>query len=400
MVATLTRILGVSHLSLAEDAVQDALVEALRLWPHRGVPDNPRAWIVRVARNRALDRLRRRGNWATKAAQIAHTLESLHEEDDTPQFASELRDDQLRMVFLCCHPSLGRDSQVALALKLLGGFSVAEIARAFLAGRAAVAQRLVRAKRTLRQGEVDFSIPSPDELPARLAPVLEVLYLMFNEGHGAHEGDSLVRRDLCREAIRLTLLVCDHPVIGSTEADALAALLLFQGARLATRADSDGDLILMAEQDRSQWDRAKLRQATLLLARAGRGERLSTYHLEAEIAGCHAMAPSYEETDWHRILECYDALHAINPSPVVSVNRLVAVGRLQGAAIALAAGDRAGDWSRLADYYPALVVHAELLAENGDSGRARREFSQALELAASRPVRRHIERRLAALSLP
>lgn len=398
MVATLTRIVGVENLDLVEDAVQDALVQALKQWPFHGVPANPRAWIVQVAKNRVVDQLRRRTTWVGKSRQLLHELERLPEGGmDDVAFGRELADDQLRLIFVCCHPALSRDSQVALTLNLVGGFSAEEVARAFLARRPAMAQRLVRAKRRLRDENVRFDMPVAAELEARLSAVLEVLYLMFNEGYGAHSGDDLVRRDLCQEAIRLVLLVCDHPVIAAPEADALAALLLFQGSRLATRVDAEGDLLLLAEQDRSLWDRSMQRQAALFLARAGRGQQLSTYHLEAEIAACHALAPDYEATDWRRILDCYDALVERYPSPVVELNRLVALAEVEGAEAALGPSAELARGA-LADYYPAHVIRGELLSDLGDRTAAGRSLERALELAASAPVRRHLERRLAALA--
>jgi RNA polymerase sigma-70 factor (ECF subfamily) len=401
MVATLVRIFGFDRLALVEDVVQDAMVQALRQWPYRGVPDNPSAWIVQVAKNRALDQLRRETNWSSKRELLARQVERLPVAlADDVTFARELHDDQLRLVFACCHPALRRDAQVALTLQLAGGFGAAEAARAFLVRPRAMAQRLVRAKRTLRQERVPLELPPAPELPARLDAVLEVLYLVFNEGHGAHSGDDLVKLDLCREAIRLVLLVCDHPVIAAPKADALAALMLFQGARLATRTDPEGDLLLLAEQDRSLWDRSMLRQAAQLLARSATGDEVSTYHLEAEIAACHALAPDYDGTDWRRILECYDALQRRNPSPVVAVHRLVALAQVAGPAAALAeAGEVEAD-PTLHSYYPAHVVIGELRAGAGDHSGGRRAIQRALELVASAPVRRHLERRLTTLDGP
>lgn len=401
MVATLTRILGVEHLELVEDSVQDALLHALKRWPYHGVPDNPRGWIVQVAKNRALDRLRRRGTWARKSREWAARLEDLDRvgmpsTNARATYARELADDQLQLVFMCCHPQLGRDAQVALTLNLVGGFSAQECASAFLTRRDTMAQRLVRAKRKLRTADVHFELPTAEELPERLDAVLEVLYLMFNEGHGAHQGADLVRRDLCHEAIRLALLLADHPVTGTPVTDALVALLLFQGSRLDTRVDEAGDLLLMAHQDRSLWDRGLQRQGALFLARAGRGDELSRYHLEAEIASCHALAHHFDATDWLRILECYDELYARHPSPVVELNRLVALAQVNGPEPALAACTRLLE-SRLADYYPAHVLRGELLADSGQPAEARSALEQARALTASQPMRRHLDRRLASL---
>jgi RNA polymerase sigma-70 factor (ECF subfamily) len=260
-----------------------------------------------------------------------------------------------------------------------------------------MAQRLVRAKRLLRDERVSLELPAADGLPARMDAVLEVLYLLFNEGFGAHAGDDLVRTDLCHEAIRLALLVCEHPVVGAPRADALAALLLFQGARLATRIDPAGDLLLLADQDRSLWDRRMLRQAAQFLARAGRGDALTTYHLEAEIAACHALARDYASTDWRCILECYDALQRRNPSPVVAIHRLVALAAVAGAEAALGDAATLVGEPRLEAYYPAHVVLGELRAAAGDRAGARRSLARAHALAASAPVRRHLQRRMSSL---
>ena len=256
MVASLTRIFGLEHIDLVEDAVQDALVRALRLWPYEGTPRNPTAWLIQVAKNRLLDRLRRQSLWRQKQPEAERSIRALREAaaDSEPAFAREVRDDQLRMIFTCCHPAIPSESQIALTAKTVGGFSTAEIARAFLCREATIAQRLVRAKRKLRQRAVELEMPPPRELAKRLDPVLEVLYLMFNEGYSALEGEDLVRTDLCHEAIRLVELLAAHPGTAEPRVHALAALFFFQAARLPARADAAGDLLLLAEQDRSLWD--------------------------------------------------------------------------------------------------------------------------------------------------
>lgn len=399
MVSTLTRILGVSHLDLIEDVVQDALVTALRQWPYRGVPDNPSAWIIQVAKNRALDRFRRDGRWRGNERELRHLLRKALPADEAA-FAREVRDDQLSMIFVCCHPSLSRDAQVALTLKSVCGFGVSEIARAFLKPEPTIAQRLVRAKRRLRREGVGFELPEPGELERRIDAVLEVIYLMFNEGYGASSGDDLVRRDLCAEAVRLATLAADHAAIASPKADALAALFLFHAARLETRTDAAGELLLLEDQDRSKWNRTLITQATLLLRRAGRGEVLSTYHLEAEIAACHTLPATYAGTDWKQILRCYDALVEINPSPVVRLNRVVALAEVDGPERALAESERLEDEGELAGYYPAFLIRGELLRRLGRIDAARRRFQEALPLIASRPVARWVEGRLAGLPEP
>ena len=328
---------------------------------------------------------------------IRHAL-SEPQPGDEVVFEREVRDDQLTMIFVCCHPGLSRDAQTALTLKTVGGLSVDEIAAACLAQPTTIAQRLVRAKRRLRSEGVRFVLPSADALTQRLDAALEVFYLMFNEGYRASHGDHLVRHDLCREALRLALQVADHPVIGSTKVDALAALFHFQASRLATRVDADGDLLLLEEQDRSRWDRAMINRGALLLGRSGQGATLSTYHLQAEIAGCHALADSYDRTDWPRILECYDILETLHPSPVVAVNRLVALAKVHGPAAALDASHRLLAPPALEGYYPASVIRGELLSELGRHPEADACFAAASRQVASEPIRRYIERRRAALT--
>jgi RNA polymerase sigma-70 factor (ECF subfamily) len=396
MVATLARLFGLAQLDAIEDAVQEALVQALRAWPHSGVPDNPSAWLTQVARHRLLDRLRRGGVWRRKQASLAGDGEpSAPSEADEARFAGELPDDVLGMIFACCHPALAPGDRVALTLRTVGGFSVGEVAHAFLAGEAATAQRLVRAKQRLRERGVSLGIPSPEQLAARLDSVLEVLYLMFNEGYAASAGDDLVRGDLCLEALRLAELVAAHPATTRPDVHALAALFAFQASRLATRSDPAGELLLLEEQDRSRWDRGLVARGLAQLRRSARGEALSAYHLEAEIASCHALAPSWAETDWRRILRAYDELLRRRPSPVVAVNRAVALAQVEGPAAGLAALEARAGERALARYAPLHAGRGALLARLGRHAEARTAFEQALALTASEPVRRYLARRMA-----
>src|SRR4051812_24433123 len=310
MVAALTRVFGAENLALAEDVVQESLVQALRTWPFRGVPENPRGWLMQVAKNRALDLLRRDTSLARKADAIRDWTSSLAPDD--PQ--GEGMDDQLRMIFICCQPAVPREARVALTLKTVGGFGVPEIARAYLAKEATIAQRLVRGKGKTQETGPPFEVPPPAELPAALDSVLEALYLMFNEGYAASAGEDLVRQDVCAEAIRLARLVAEHPSLDVPKAHALAALLLLQAARNPARVDSEGNLLLLSEQDRSLWDGAKIAAGFHHLDRSARGSELSAYHLEAGLAACH-VAPG--ATDWPHILTLYDDLLALKPSPVV-----------------------------------------------------------------------------------
>ena len=306
----------------------------------------------------------------------------------------EIADGQLRMMFACCHPALSRESQVALTLKTLGGLSVREIARAFLTDERATAQRLVRAKRTLREARVRFAVPAPDELPARLDAVLETLYLLFNEGYTAHAGDALTRAELCHEAIRLGEILVRHPAGDAPPAWALLALMLLQASRLPSRVDGRGDLLLLREQDRSRWDRALIRRGLQCLERAAAGDRASTYHLEAGIAACHAAAPSYEATDWRAVLDAYDGLLAQSGSPVVALNRAIAVAMVHGAAAGIAELERLRGLPVLDSYHLLPAALGALHAEAGDAARAAACYREALGKTESEPERRFLERKL------
>ncbi len=396
MVASLTRIFGLRQIDLVEEAVQEALVRALRSWPYRGTPANPTAWLIQVARNHLLDRLRRQSVWREKEGEVLRSITALHESAavDEPAFAHEVRDDQLRLIFTCCHPAIPRSQQIALTLKTVGGFSTAEIARAFLARESTMAQRLVRAKRRLRDGIVELRMPPPGELLERLDPVLEVLYLMFNEGYGTHEGDDLVREDLCHEALRLAELLASHPITGVPKVHALAALLCFQASRLETRADPAGDLLLLAQQDRGRWDPRMLRRGLEHLESSASGPEVSVYHLQAEIAACHALAPRFEATDWRRILAAYDALLEIEASPVVALNRTIALAQLEGPQAGLEALARLDRAASLEQYYPLYATRGELLRQLGRRQESVACYRQALELTASSPVRRFLQQRI------
>lgn len=395
MVATLTRVFGAEHLSLAEEVVQDALIAAMQQWALRGVPENPRGWLFQVARNRALDQLRRESTLRAKEPEVVSAfLERLS--DDEPRFAHELRDDQLRMMLMCGHPAIPKESRIALTLKTVGGFSVDEIARAFLTKKETIAQRLVRAKRLIRDERIPMEIPSRAELPARLESLLEVLYLLFNEGYSAHTGDDLVRTELCFEAIRLVRQLVDHPASTSPEAHALLALMLMQGARLPARVDSAGELATLEEQDRALWDQGLLAEGLRELGRSAAGERLTAYHVEAAIASYHAIAPSFEETDWDAIVAHYDELYELKQTPVVALNRAVAVAMAHGPEAGLAEIAKVSSHPALRDYLPLPVAAGELCLRAGDRERAAEHFARALELPATLPEKRFLLRKLAA----
>ena len=393
MVATLTRILGSEHLSLAEEVVQDALVSALQNWTVRGIPDDPSAWLFSVARNRAIDQLRRSIKLRDKEPQLIAELREPPRAVESG-FAHEPAEDELRMMLMCCHPSIPEDSRIALTLKTVCAFSADEIARAFLTKGNTIAQRIVRAKRLIRDEHIAMTMPSRDELPARRESVLQVLYLMFNEGYSAHEGDDLVRADLCQEAIRLARAVAEHAVVSAPEAHALLSLMLLQAARLPARVDSSGELIVLAEQDRSRWDRSMIADGLGHLERSAAGDIVTRYHTEAAIAACHACASSFEETDWPLVVELYDRLLDVNPSPVVALNRSIAIAMAEGVDAGIAAANELAVDAALRDYLPLATTLGELSLRAGDRARAAEHFARALELPSTTPEKRFLLRKL------
>lgn len=404
LVASLTRHLGGAHLDLAEESVQEAMVRALRVWPHRGMPDRPAAWLARVARNQAIDVLRRArksdtlpdGPELDALASRARELESDPGLVDRPDAATGehgLRDEQLHMIFLCCHPTLRPPDRVALTLKAVAGFSVEEIARAFFVRVPTLQQRLVRAKRTLRDADPSWELPDEDALPGRLDDVLDVITLVFNEGYTVREGDAVLRRDVADEAIRLAELLVAHPVGRTPEVHALLALLWLQSSRFDARVDADGALLPLAEQDRTRWDRDRIDRGLSHLARAGQGDVLSERHLLAGIAACHAIASDDPDTDWTRILAYYDMLLAVTDTPVVRLNRAVALGRVEGPAVALEVLDELESDPRLADYHLYVAARAEAYTRAGDREEAAAAYRRAAEIAPSRAERTFLERK-------
>ncbi len=404
LVSIMVRHLGGRHLDLAEEVVQDVLVTALQQWPFQGVPAVPEAWLVRAARNRAIDRLRHDRAFADRVPALTQAL--LDEEarynavQGTDRIARDrvALDDEVCMLFMACHPDLPRDSRVALTLKTVGGFNVAEIARAFLAQDATIAQRLVRARQRLRDRAVAFDLPGPAELSDRLDSVLGVLYLMFNEGHTAHAGESLVRRDLCDTAIRLCEQLAAHPVTDLPKTHALLALMLLQAARLPARLCETGELSLLDAQNRERWDQNLIARGFHHLDRAGRGDELTAYHLQAGIASCHAVAASVGETNWPQMLAYYDQLMALQPSPVVWLNRAVVLSRVEGPRAALASLDAVNDDPVLRRYHLWHAVRGALAAELGDTSEAAEHYRAALQCQCTEPERRFLAARLAALS--
>ena len=394
MVAHLTRLLGPGNLSLAEETVQEAMLRALQTWPYQGLPDNPAGWLFRVAHNAAIDAVRRNQVLGEKTeAIVAELRRASIVAPSHPEVEEQLRDDELRMIFMCCHPEISRDASVALSLKTVGGFSVREIARAFLADDATIAQRLVRARRQIREQRLTLDMPDGRELKGRLDSVLDVLYFMFNEGYAVHEGEELIRQDLCLEALRLGRLVASSS-IAEPRVHALVALMALQTARLPARVDEAGDLVLLEDQDRGRWDPQLISLGFHHFDRSMAGDEVSEYHVQAAIAATHARASVAAPLDWPLILHLYDQLLAINPSPVVELNRAVAVAKVRGVAEALAAIAPLERDPKLRDYYLLLAVRGHLLLELGRRAEAAASFRAALDCSCSEPERRFLRRKI------
>ncbi len=389
----LVRLVGVHNLALAEDVAQEAMLRALRTWSMGGIPPNPSAWITQVAMNLARDALRHhRMATGKEPALITHFERAPALPAAAWTAENEIRDDALRLMFVCCHPEIAADAQVILALKVLCGFGTAEIARAFLSSEAAIEKQLTRTKQRLRDAGLAFELPEGADLAPRLDGVLAALYQLFNEGYKASSGDRLLREELCQEAIRLATLLVEHPVGRVPRAHALLALMLLTAARFPSRVDEQGALLRLNDQDRSRWDQALIGRGLLQLSAAAQGGDLSEYHLQAGIAAIHCTAPDFAATDWALILRHYDELYRLKPSPIVALNRAVAVAHAEGPQAGLDALADMPDRAKLESHYLLHAVTGELHWQLKNERAAAESFRRALQLAHVGPEQAYLAR--------
>jgi RNA polymerase sigma-70 factor (ECF subfamily) len=395
IVSYLTRLLGPEHLELAEESVQEALIRALQSWPYTQIPNNPGGWLFQVAKNIALDAVRRDTNFASKHPELIAELSRKSESRERNLEAEEeqLRDDELRMLFMCCHPDLSLNLSVPLSLKIVGGFGMGEISRALLSNDTTIAQRIVRAKRQIRESHISLELPRGKDLAKRLDAVLEVIYLIFNEGYAAFSGENLIRQELCFEALRLGKLVADSS-LASPKLHALVSLMAFQAARLLARVEPEGNMVLLEDQDRNLWDQRLVTFGFRELERSAEGDEITPYHVQAALASVHAMAKDDASTDWASVLSLYDQLLALSPSPIVALNRVVAVAKVHGPEEALREIPALENQDVLKSYYLLYAVRGRLLRQMNSYELAAASFRQALECPCSEPERKFLLRKL------
>jgi RNA polymerase sigma-70 factor (ECF subfamily) len=396
VLATLIRLLG--DFDVAEEALHEAFRAALERWPRDGVPANPRAWLVSAGRFKAIDQLRRQARFEPYDGERHDRVDEAGDPSDRAAEADALQDDRLRLIFTCCHPALAPDAQVALTLREVCGLTTEQIAAAYLTPAPTLAQRIVRAKAKIRDAGIPYEVPAPNQLAERLEPVLRTVYLVFNEGYAASSGAELTRHDLIGEAIRLGRLLVD--LLPEPGAMGLLALMLLHDSRRSTRTGTDGEIVLLADQDRSRWDHAQIAEGTRWVERALATRRIGSYTLQAAIAAVHAQAPSAEATDWREIVGLYDALLRLEPSPIVELNRAVAVAMRDGPAAGLALVDALLERGELRDYRLAHAARADLNRRLGRSAAARGAYERALALTRQESEQRFLTRRLAELDEP
>jgi RNA polymerase sigma factor (sigma-70 family) len=402
MVAVLTRIFGPEHLDLAEDVVQDSLVEAIKQWSWKGIPEDPSAWLFRVAKNKAINIINREKYKRQYASDIIHLLQSEWTVQPAVDYLfseQEIKDDQLRMMFTCCHPSISYDSQVALILKTLCGFSIPEIAKAFLTNEENISKRLVRARQKIRESNIPFEIPDSSAIQKPLHTILETIYLLFNEGYSASTGPDLIRYEVCEEAIRLASLIAEHPAIqDKTNTFALLALMQLNASRFKARLGEDGQILTLEQQDRSQWDFELMKKGFVNLDKSVNGSGISIYHILASISSYHCSSRDYASTNWQGILSLYDKLIETDHSPVVLLNRAVALSKVQGPAEAIAELEKLQNEPALKAYHLFYSVQAELLMELGRFPEAAVMFRSAIGFSMLESEKKFLENRLSACS--
>ena len=401
MVATLTRYIGADNLDLAENAVNESMLKAMQSWPYKGVPKNPKAWLIKVAKNFAIDEIRKTKRHQEKNEQIAKglTKESYTLSEEEFENKELMQDDRLKMLFLCCHPILQEKEQIAVALKLVFGLGIKEIAHAFVIPAKTLEQRILRAKKKLREVKAEFIFPEPQKTSERIKSVYRCLYLLFNEGHTASNSQELVTKDLCEDAISLLSIVLSHKYLNLPEGRALLSLFYFQASRLNERTGSNGDIKLLKDQDRSKWNNEYIKKGLIALNDSAEGNTLSVYHIEAHIASLHSTSPSFQDTNWKQIEELYELLYQLHPNPIYKLNRAVSILFSKGASDSLRELQKLESEKQLKGYYLYYCALAEAYLKSNDVDKAKDSFSRALQLAKTKPVISYIKSRIKELNI-